>query len=97
MALKKALACTFTALAVAGGAASAAVAADDDESKFNNNVQILSCDNLEIVNIPILSGDTNNIDCSKNNKEEEKKEVHIVDESDNHAQSNFYLKKHDYR
>ncbi|CAL9568885.1 hypothetical protein SUDANB145_04780 [Streptomyces sp. enrichment culture] len=97
MALKKALACTFTALAMAGGAASTAVAADDDSVKFENNSQILSCDTVEVIDIPILSSANNNIDCSKNNKEEEKKEVHIVDEGDNAAQANIFLKKHEYR
>ncbi|MFK0116865.1 hypothetical protein [Streptomyces sp. NPDC090994] len=97
MALKKALACTLTALTVAGGAASTAVAADDDSVKFQNNAQILSCDTVEVIKVPILSSANNNLDCSKNNKEEENKEVHIVDEGDNAAQANIFLKKHEYR
>ncbi|MBT2410255.1 hypothetical protein J7I94_06740 [Streptomyces sp. ISL-12] len=94
MALKKALACTFTALAMAGGAASTAVAADDDSAKFENNSQVLSCDVIEVIDIPILSSANNNLDCSKNNKEEEEKEVHIVDDRDTASQANFLLKKH---
>jgi hypothetical protein len=93
MALKKALACTLTALAMAGGVASTASAADDDTSKFENNSQVLSCDVVEVIDIPILSSANNNIDCSENSKEEESKEVHIVDEDDNAAQANFFLKK----
>ncbi|MET9776785.1 hypothetical protein ABZ023_21390 [Streptomyces sp. NPDC006367] len=92
MALKKALACTLTALAMAGGVASTASAADDDTSKFENNSQVLSCDVVEVIDIPILSSANNNIDCSENNKEEER-ELHIVDEDDNSAHANFFLKK----
>ncbi|MCZ9344448.1 hypothetical protein NGM37_42555, partial [Streptomyces sp. TRM76130] len=77
-----------------GGVASTAVAADDDTSNFDNNVRILSCDTIEIVNPVILAGDTNNIDCSKNNKEVEEKEIHVVDDNDNTATTNFLLKKH---
>jgi hypothetical protein len=102
MALKKALACTLTALAVAGGAASTA-SADDDSPKFVNNTQILSCDAIEVLDIPILSTANNNIDCSENTKEEKSTEVHVVDEGDNAAQANLYVqdrsaqKHHEYR
>ncbi|MEU0737932.1 hypothetical protein [Streptomyces sp. NPDC006134] len=92
MALKKALACTFTALALAGGAAGTAAAGDDDTSKFDNSHQLLSCDVVEVIDIPILSAANNNIDCSKNVKESKKKEVHIVDEGDKSAHANFFLK-----
>ncbi|MFK0116866.1 hypothetical protein [Streptomyces sp. NPDC090994] len=94
MALKKALACTLTALAMAGGAASTAVAADDDSAKFGNDTQILSCDTIEVIKIPILASANNNLDCSDNNKEEEETKVHIVDDRDNAALTNFLLKKH---
>ncbi|CAL9414033.1 hypothetical protein SUDANB58_01705 [Streptomyces sp. enrichment culture] len=97
MALKKALACTFSALALAGAAAGTAAAADDGSSGIDNNTQVLSCDAVEVVNVLILSADNNNIDCSKNTKEEEKKEIHIVDDSDKTAKANFFLKKDDYR
>ncbi|MET9776783.1 hypothetical protein ABZ023_21380 [Streptomyces sp. NPDC006367] len=90
MALKKALACTLTALAVAGGVASTASAADDDTAKFENNTQILSCDAIEVLDIPIISTANNNIDCSKNSKEESAK-VHVVDEGDNASQANLYV------
>ncbi|MDG9692380.1 hypothetical protein ACH4NS_09300 [Streptomyces mutabilis] len=93
MALKKAIACTVTALVMAGGAAGTAAAADDDTSKFENNSQVLSCDVVEVIDIPILSAANNNIDCSDNNKEEEDKELHIVDESDNSAEAAFFLQK----
>ncbi|MDG9702620.1 hypothetical protein [Streptomyces sp. DH37] len=53
-------------MALAGGAASAHAG----EGKFENNAQILPCPNLEVVNIPILSSDVNNLDCSRNYKEE---------------------------
>ncbi|GAA2456459.1 hypothetical protein [Streptomyces macrosporus] len=67
MKLKKTLFVSFAAaMALAGGAASAHAG----EAKFENNNQILPCPNLEVVNIPILSGDINNLDCSRNYKEE---------------------------
>ncbi|URM92481.1 hypothetical protein LUW75_23830 [Streptomyces sp. MRC013] len=85
MKLKNALACTFAALAVAGGAAGTAQAADDDTSKFDSSSQVLSCDVIEVIDIPILSSADNNIDCSENVKEEESKSVHIVDEENAEA------------
>ncbi|MEU0737934.1 hypothetical protein [Streptomyces sp. NPDC006134] len=97
MALKKALACSFTALALAGAAAGTAVAADDDTAKFQNNTQILSCDVVEVLDIPIASAANNNLDCSKNVKQSEKKEVHLVDEGDKAAQANVFVKHHEYR
>ncbi|MGK5450920.1 hypothetical protein [Streptomyces radiopugnans] len=70
MMLKKTLAVSFTAaLALAGGAASAHAG----EAKFKNDSQILSCDVIEVIDIPILSSANNNIDCSENYK----KEVHV--------------------
>lgn len=97
MAIKKALACTFAALALAGGVAGSASAAEDDTANFNNDEQLLSCNVVEIINIPILSADNNNIDCSDNVKEEKKSEVTIVDESDKVSEANLFLKKADYR
>ena len=93
MNLKKTFACTAVALAFAGAAAGSAQAADDDTAKFENNSQILSCDVVEVIDIPILSAANNNIDCSDNNKEEEEKELTIVDESDNSAEAAFFVKK----
>jgi hypothetical protein len=67
MMLKKTLVVSFAAaMALAGGAASAHAG----EAKFENNAQILPCPNLELVNAPILSADINNLDCSRNYKEE---------------------------
>ncbi|KMS81437.1 hypothetical protein ACH49_02860 [Streptomyces leeuwenhoekii] len=97
MAIKKALACTFAALALAGGVAGTASAADDDASKFSNDEKLLSCDTIEVIDIPILSSANNNIDCSKNVKQEKKSEVTIVDESDKVSEANLFLKKADYR
>ncbi|MFJ8693893.1 hypothetical protein [Streptomyces roseolilacinus] len=97
MKLKSALACTFAALAVAGGAASTAQAADDDTTKFDNHTQVLSCDVVEVINIPIISADNNNIDCSENVKEEEHESVHIVDEDNAHATAVVVPKGHEYR
>ncbi|MCZ9351435.1 hypothetical protein NGM36_16840 [Streptomyces mutabilis] len=104
MALKKAIACTVTALVMAGGAAGTAAAADDDNAKFENNSQVLSCVNLEVINIPILASDNTNIDCSENNKEEEETKVTVVDEDDNSAKAHFLLqdeaskdRHHEYR
>jgi hypothetical protein len=100
MALKKALACTFTALALSGSAAGAAVAADDDQAKFSNDAQILSCDTIEVIDIPILSSANNNIDCSENVKEVEKTQITVVDDSDQRSQANLFVKAkkhHDYR
>ncbi|GGQ06148.1 hypothetical protein [Streptomyces roseolilacinus] len=98
MKLKSALACTFAALAVAGGAAGTAQAADDDTTKFENNTQILSCDVVEVIDIPILSSANNNIDCSENVKEEEHQSVHIVDEDNAHATAVVVPKgHHEYR
>ncbi|GAA2228337.1 hypothetical protein QWJ26_34185 [Streptomyces sp. CSDS2] len=95
MALKKALACTLTALAMAGGAASAASAADDDSFLRDNGTKIASCDTIEIIDIPILSSANNNIDCSKN-YEEENKELTVVYDNDHYSKANiFQNKKHD--
>jgi hypothetical protein len=67
MMLKKTLVVSFAAaMAFAGGAASAHAG----EAKFENNAQILPCPNVEAVNAPILSADINNLDCSRNYKEE---------------------------
>ncbi|MEV5881292.1 hypothetical protein AB0L74_00895 [Streptomyces sp. NPDC052020] len=101
MALKKALACTFTALALSGSAAGAAVAADDDDrAKFDNSAQILSCDTIEVIDIPIVSSANNNIDCSENEKKVEKTQITVVDDSEQRSQSNVFVKSkkhHDYR
>ncbi|MCP9944342.1 hypothetical protein LUX12_05325 [Streptomyces somaliensis] len=97
MKLKSALACTFAALAVAGGAAGTAQAADDDNTKFDNSSQVLSCDVIEVIDIPILSAANNNIDCSKNVKEEEHESVHIVDEDNAHATAVVLPKGHQNR
>ncbi|MFE9902501.1 hypothetical protein [Streptomyces achromogenes] len=95
MALKKALACTLTALAVAGGAASTASAADADDFLRDDNSQILSCDAVPVIDIPILSSHNQNIDCSKN-YEEEKKELIVVHDDDSFSKTNvFQNKKHD--
>ncbi|MFE9902502.1 hypothetical protein [Streptomyces achromogenes] len=96
MALKKALACTLTALAVAGGAASTASAADDDTPKFDNSTQILSCDAVPVIDIPILSSHNQNIDCSKNYEKEQQKIV-VVDDNDTIREANFLLQKDEYR
>ncbi|GGQ25805.1 hypothetical protein ACFFKE_18010 [Streptomyces mutabilis] len=103
MALKKAIACTVTALVMAGGAVGTAAAADDDNAKFENNSQVLSCTNLEVVNILLLGSDNTNIDCSENTKEEKETKVTIVDEDDNSAKAHFFVEKdsedrhHEYR
>ncbi|MBN3929013.1 hypothetical protein IQ279_05060 [Streptomyces verrucosisporus] len=84
MMLKKTLVVSFAAaMAIAGGAASAHAG----EAKFENNAQILPCPNLEVVNLPILSSDINNLDCSRNSKEEVeiKKVVKVEKESDIHV------------
>ncbi|MFV2119033.1 hypothetical protein ACE14D_11535 [Streptomyces sp. Act-28] len=98
MKLKSALACTFAALAVAGGAAGTAQASDDDAAKFDNRTQVLSCDTIEIINIPILAADNNNVDCSENVKKEKSESVHIVDEDSAHATAVVMPKEHhEYR
>ncbi|WP_228993427.1 hypothetical protein [Streptomyces sp. DH8] len=99
MKFKSTLACTFAALAVVGGAAGTAQAADDDTSKFDNSTQVLSCDVVEVIDIPILSAANNNIDCSKNVKEEETETetVHIVDEDNAHATAVLLPKGHHNR
>ncbi|MGC9376114.1 hypothetical protein [Streptomyces sp. MH13] len=80
MKFRNAIACTFAALAVAGGTASTAQAADDDTAKFDNSEQVLSCDVIEIIDQPNLGPADNNIDCSRNNKEEETTLTHMVGE-----------------
>ncbi|MCP9958376.1 MULTISPECIES: hypothetical protein [Streptomyces] len=97
MKLKSALACTFAALTVAGGAAGTAQAADDDSAKFDNSSQVLSCDVIEVIDLPILSAANNNIDCSHNVKEEEHESVHIVDEDNAHATAVILPKGHKAR
>lgn len=55
------------ALMVAGAGAAQA----HDEPKFQNNTQILSCLDLEVLDIPIASTANNNIDCSSNHTSEQ--------------------------
>ncbi|MDT9682853.1 hypothetical protein RND61_12335 [Streptomyces sp. TRM76323] len=87
MKLKSALACTFAAMAVAGGAAGTAQAAEDDTSKIDNSMQIVSCDTIEVIDIPIASAANNTVDCSDYISDKESKSVHIVDEENAHATS----------
>ncbi|MDT9685188.1 hypothetical protein RND61_24455 [Streptomyces sp. TRM76323] len=94
MKIKSALACTFAALAVAGGAAGTAQAADDDTSKIDNSTQVLSCDIVEVIDIPILSAANNTVDCSDTIKEEENESVHIVDEDNAQATAVVLPKGH---
>ena len=68
MKLKKTFVVSIAALALAGGAT---VAYADDGPKFSNDSQILSCDVVQVVNVPILSSANNNIDCSENSEEKE--------------------------
>ncbi|WP_436744562.1 hypothetical protein [Streptomyces radiopugnans] len=65
-----AVALSAAALLISGAGVSHA----DDEPKFQNNSQILSCLTLEVLDIPIASSANNNIDCSRNYKEEIKLE-----------------------
>ncbi|CQR59508.1 hypothetical protein [Streptomyces leeuwenhoekii] len=71
------IACAFAALAVAGGTAGTA-AADDEASKFGNSGQFLSCEVIEVIDQPNLAPSDNNIDCSKNLKEEDTNLMHVV-------------------
>ncbi|MFD1828503.1 hypothetical protein ACFSJS_02335 [Streptomyces desertarenae] len=67
MKLKKTLVVSFAAaMALAGGAGSAYAG----EGAINNHTQVLSCDVIEIINPVILAADNNNIDCSRNYKEQ---------------------------
>jgi hypothetical protein len=68
MKLKKTFVVSIAALALAGGAT---VAYADDGPKFSNDNQVLSCDVIEVIDIPILSSANNNIDCSENSEVEE--------------------------
>ncbi|MGD9486211.1 hypothetical protein WDH52_23735 [Streptomyces sp. TRM70308] len=94
---KAVLITTAAAMAAVGVGAGAAQAADDDVSKFENSSQVLSCDVVEIIDIPILSAANNNIDCSENTKEEESKMVHIVDEDSSKATVLLPRDEHHYR
>ncbi|WP_199185676.1 hypothetical protein [Streptomyces carminius] len=78
MKLQKSLVVSLTAaMAVAGGAA---VAQAQNGAKFENNSQVLSCDVIEVIDLPILSAANNNIDCSENYEEETHiKKVHKVE------------------
>jgi hypothetical protein len=91
--LSKALIVTAAAMAVVGAGAGAAQAADDDISKFDNNNQVLSCDIVEIIDIPILSSANNNIDCSENSAEEKVKITHVED-NDSSKAAVIYPKGH---
>lgn len=93
MALKKAVACTLTALALAGSAGGTAVA---DESKFNNT----NCEVIELIDIPIVSSANNNIDCSRNEMHKEEENVQIVDKSKEISDTDVIVKNkghHEYR
>ncbi|MTE19416.1 hypothetical protein F0L17_09805 [Streptomyces sp. TRM43335] len=65
-----AVALSATALVLAGAGVSHA------DPKFQNDAQILPCPNLEILNIPILSSENNNLDCSRNHKKKTSIEVY---------------------
>jgi hypothetical protein len=71
MNLKRTAAVTLSTAALLIGGAGVSHAGDGP--KFQNNAQILPCANVELVNLPILSADINNLDCSVNYK----KEVHV--------------------
>ncbi|GAA2456451.1 hypothetical protein [Streptomyces macrosporus] len=64
MSLKRTAAIALSTAALVLGGAGASHAGDGP--KFKNNNQILPCPNAEVVNVPILSADTNNLDCSQN-------------------------------
>ncbi|MEE1938485.1 hypothetical protein V1L54_03495 [Streptomyces sp. TRM 70361] len=55
-----------TAALVAAGAG----VSHADGPKFQNNSQVLSCLTLEVLDVRILSGANNNIDCSQNYEKE---------------------------
>ncbi len=80
MKLQKTLVVSFTAALALMGGATGAYAGDD--TKFQNNTQILSCDVVEVIDIPILSSANNNIDCSENYKKEVKVEKKVKFEKD---------------
>ncbi|GHJ39547.1 hypothetical protein [Streptomyces sp. TS71-3] len=63
MMLKKTLATSFTALALAGIAAGTASA---DGAKFYNENNAANCTNVETGSVPVLSNANVNQDCSKN-------------------------------
>ncbi|GHH79823.1 hypothetical protein GCM10018793_33380 [Streptomyces sulfonofaciens] len=62
MMLKKTLATSFTALALAGVAAGTASAQDD----ISNDNNVLNCNSIRVIDVPILSAANDNIDCSRN-------------------------------
>ncbi|HEX5565461.1 MAG TPA: hypothetical protein VFY14_00715 [Streptomyces sp.] len=63
MNLKRTIAVSLSTAALVIGGAGLAQAND---SRVVNNTQILSCLNLELINIPILAADNNTFDCSTN-------------------------------
>ncbi len=94
MKLSKTLITAVAAVAAVGFGAGVATA-DDGGSKFENNSQVLSCLNLEVVDIPILSAANNNIDCSENTKEQETNTLHIVE--DESAEANIVLPRGEHK
>lgn len=80
MMLKKTLAASFTALALAGIAAGTASADDGNSAaKFNNEENVLNCDSVRVIDVPILSANNDNIDCSRNFKHNEAN-IHVEGE-----------------
>lgn len=63
------------ALMVVGAGAAQA----HDEPKFQNNTQVLSCLDLEVLDIPIASAANNNIDCSSNHTSHRDATTHVMD------------------
>ncbi|WP_447038312.1 hypothetical protein [Streptomyces sp. DSM 118878] len=96
MKLSKALIITAAAMAIVGAGAGASQAADDDTSKFDNGTQILSCDTIEVIDIPILSGANNSIDCSENSEEEEKTKIVHIDEDDNSSKAAVIVPRNEH-
>ncbi|GHJ39549.1 hypothetical protein [Streptomyces sp. TS71-3] len=66
MMLKKTLATSFTALALAGIAGGVASADDGISSKFFNENNAANCTNVETASAPVLSSANVNQDCSRN-------------------------------
>ncbi len=65
------LSLSAAALLVMGGGNAHA----EEGPKYQNNTQVLSCLNLEVLDIPILSTANNNIDCSTNREVAQREHV----------------------
>ncbi|MBB5937316.1 hypothetical protein [Streptomyces zagrosensis] len=81
--MKKTLAVSFAAMALVAGLASSAYAGEESP-RYGNGGDILNCNEIPILPIPILSNYQHNADCSDNVKlVQDNNNKHVHDNNNN--------------